>query len=296
MKYKLITIIILFLLSVSLINAKLDLPSNIISHNELNDLSDRELTIYLDEEVQFTNSIIDSDSGKIYYYFKTKTIEPNKDGTLSFKDLDIKTAIPLKDWENCLDSNSESECERNLIKGLSMYKTGSYNSVSGQEIMRKTIYMQRDEEIQKNIDRILEYKNSNSDILETLFEKGNKLIKKIRELNEKKSNREEEIMEEVLEPVVDQTAINTILSLISFDAITGNYRIGNNIILDAFGNVIVVNNLNVGGTITSNGTSIVPQTNITGINTNLTNSTINTGEITEYILTSETEDIIFIIE
>jgi hypothetical protein len=175
MKLKNILIILFtFILLINFTYA-INLPSNKISHEELKEFSDNDVENFLENNLVFTNKVTDFDSGKVYYYYKTKTIELNKDGTFIVKDLDLQISYPLKDLEYCLEKNSEEECENILVEG---------NDYNIDDMKRDSIKLQKEKQIKKHIDRIIDYKNPKSSFLEDLFEQGNQIVRKIREYEE----------------------------------------------------------------------------------------------------------------
>jgi hypothetical protein len=88
---KLTTILILLLL-LNLVQAVNFPHSRILYQDELEQVSEQEITNYLYDNLQFVRKFETNE--KIYYYYKTKSIEPLPNNKYVLRDLDIQTSIP----------------------------------------------------------------------------------------------------------------------------------------------------------------------------------------------------------
>lgn len=220
---KLTTILILLLL-LNLVQAVNFPHSRILYQDELEQVSEQEITNYLYDNLQFVRKFETNE--KIYYYYKTKSIEPLPNNKYVLRDLDIQTSIPKNIMDSCIEQNSENYCENLLVE-----------SKESNQLTTKPIKVQVEDELKNKLEKIKQNKNLEGDF----------------------PTRPEEIVEEIIaeEEIISYPEFTSfeemLLSLISYDSTTGTYKIGA-ISLNPDGSILVQNDLTVLGNIYSNQT------------------------------------------
>ncbi len=214
------TILILFLL-LNLVQAVNFPHSRILYQDELAQVSDQEITNYLYDNLQFVRKFETNE--KIYYYYKTKSIEPLPNKKYVLRDLDIQTSIPKNIMDSCINENNEAYCDNLLVE-----------SKEENQLTTKPIKVQVEDELKTKLEKIKQNQKLEGDF----------------------PTRPEEVQsvpEEIISYPEFASFEEMLLSLISYDSTTGTYKIGT-ISLNPDGSILVQNDLTVLGNIYSNQT------------------------------------------